>query len=205
MEEITGKDQTIFQGKPSVNGKPIFYIATKRWVVAKLSSLTLAAPAAPTAAPPILALSATRDIPAIEVSAPPIAAEKSAHVHLWDEVFRQVNDETKKWIRDHGLSSSEQAKPEDQIKELIDLVKSKTLSEDKDAPLKIEIGNQKIVLREYVADVVAFLTMAGDVAISFAPPQASAPWAAAKAVLKVRMPIYNPTISRNTKGTEDVN
>lgn len=51
--------------------------------------------------------------------------------------------------------------------------------------MKIKIGNQEIIPRAYIADVIGFLTMAGDVAMNFAPPQASAPWAAAKAVLKV--------------------
>ncbi|KAL7944335.1 hypothetical protein V8C42DRAFT_326513 [Trichoderma barbatum] len=111
------------------------------------------------------------------VSAPPI--------NLWEYVFDKVNDGTKKWIRDHGLSCTDRSHPEGQIKDLIALLTSKTLSEEKDVPLKIEIGNQKIIFREYIADVVAFLTMAGDAAIAFAPPQASAPWAAAKALLKI--------------------
>lgn len=51
--------------------------------------------------------------------------------------------------------------------------------------MKIKIGKQEIVFRAYIADVVGFLTMAGDVAINFAPTQAGAPWAAVKAVLKV--------------------
>ncbi|KAL7937399.1 hypothetical protein V8C35DRAFT_180110 [Trichoderma chlorosporum] len=106
-------------------------------------------------------------------------------LNLWSEVFDRVNDETKKWIRDHGLNSTEESQPKDQIKELTALLKSKTLSEEKEKPLKIEIGNQKIIVREYVADVVAFLTMAGDIAMTFASPQASAPWAAAKALLKI--------------------
>ncbi|KAM0456202.1 hypothetical protein ACHAPV_007450 [Trichoderma viride] len=51
--------------------------------------------------------------------------------------------------------------------------------------MKIKIGKQEIVFRAYIADVIGFITMAGDVAMNFAPPQASAPWAAVKAVLKI--------------------
>lgn len=129
--------------------------------------------------PPPLAAAAT---PAVQAPA------NDAALSIWDEAFSKVNDETQRWIRDYGLNlnSSEQAKSEDRIKELTDLLKSKTLFEDRNVPSKIEIGNQKIIFREYITDIVAFLTMAGDVAINFAPPQASAPWAAAKAVLNVR-------------------
>ncbi|RFU76861.1 pfs, nacht and ankyrin domain [Trichoderma arundinaceum] len=128
--------------------------------------------------PTTIATTATTAVPAIVV-------EQPAPPNLWDEVFCKVNDETQKWIRGHGLNSLEHAKPEDHIRELTDLVRNIKLADEKDVPLKIEIGNQKIIVREYVADVVAFLTMAGDVAMTFAPPQASAPWAAAKAVMKI--------------------
>jgi hypothetical protein len=107
---------------------------------------------------------------------------------IWEEVFCKVNKETTEWIQKQGLNSLASAveKPEDQIKELIDLIKKKEKAfEEKDPTMKIKIGKQEIVFRAYIADVVGFLTMAGDVAMNFAPPQASAPWAAVKAVLKV--------------------
>lgn len=130
------------------------------------------------------ATATTAAIPSIKVT-----AAREATQSLWDEAFSKVNDETQRWMRDHALnlSSSEQIKPEDQIKELTKLITNKTLFEERDTPMKVEIGSQTIILREYIADVVAFLTMAGDVAISFAPPQASIPWAAARAVLNVRL------------------
>lgn len=103
---------------------------------------------------------------------------------LWPRAFTEANDETQKWIKKHGLDSPT-GLAQGQIKELIKLIESNKLSEQNDQPLKIEIGNQKIIVREYIADAVAFITMVGDAAITFAPPQASAPWAVAKAVLKV--------------------
>lgn len=84
--------------------------------------------------------------------------------------------------------------PKDQIKELIALAGSKKLSEQNDEPFKIEIGSQKIIVREYIADAIAFITMVGDAAIDFAPPQASAPWAVAKAVMKVNFPLESHII-----------
>ncbi|PTB51226.1 hypothetical protein M431DRAFT_540134 [Trichoderma harzianum CBS 226.95] len=117
----------------------------------------------------------------VEVPEPP-----TPFSDLWARAFSEVNDETQKWIKKHRLDSSTGlAQPKDQIKELIRLVESNKLSEQNDEPLKIEIGNQTIIVREYIADAVAFITMVGDAAVTFAPPQASAPWAVAKAVLKI--------------------
>ncbi|KAK0760717.1 LOW QUALITY PROTEIN: hypothetical protein N5P37_006915 [Trichoderma harzianum] len=117
----------------------------------------------------------------VEVPEPP-----TPFSDLWARAFSEVNDETQKWIKKHRLDSSTGlAQPKDQIKELIRLVESNKLSEQNDEPLKIEIGNQTIIVREFIADAVAFITMVGDAAITFASPQASAPWAVAKAVLKI--------------------
>ncbi|KAK4082273.1 uncharacterized protein Triagg1_2085 [Trichoderma aggressivum f. europaeum] len=115
----------------------------------------------------------------VEVPEPP-----TPFSDLWARAFSEADDETQKWIKKHGLDSST-GLAQDQIKELIKLVEGNKLSEQNDEPLKIEIGNQKIIVREYVADAVAFITMVGDAAITFTPPQASAPWAVAKAVLKI--------------------
>lgn len=118
----------------------------------------------------------------------PSPAQQPVASDLWGEAFRKVNDETQRWIKNHGLDSSKRAKSED----VIDLIKekNKSLFEEKGSPAKIEIGSQKIVFREYVSDIVTFLTAAGDLAINFAPPQAGVPWAAAKALMRVRQPIF---------------
>ncbi|PNP50762.1 hypothetical protein THARTR1_08383 [Trichoderma harzianum] len=117
------------------------------------------------------------EVEVFETPAPPL--------NLWKEAFENVNDETKRWIQEHGLNSTEQLQPDGPIKELITLLKSKTLAEDNDTPSKIVIGDRRIVLREHVNEVVSLLTMAGDIAMNFAPPQASAPWAVGKALLKI--------------------
>ncbi|OPB44939.1 ankyrin repeat protein [Trichoderma guizhouense] len=122
----------------------------------------------------------TPPLPTIETQPPP----PTPFSDLWARAFTEANDETQKWIKKHGLDSSA-GLAQDQIKELMTLVESNKLPEQNDQPLKIEIGNQKIIVREYIADAIAFITMVGDAAITFAPPQASAPWAVAKAVLKI--------------------
>lgn len=117
---------------------------------------------------------------------------------LWARAFTEANDETQKWIKKHGLDTLT-GLAQDQIKEVIKLIESNKLSEQNDQPLKIEIGNQKIIVREYIADAVAFITMVGDAAITFAPPQASVPWAVAKAVLKVSVSTYLLDLSTSTR------
>lgn len=140
-----------------------------------LSSDSLQSPASP--------------LPVLEVPTLPFSSQQSTRsLTIWEEVFSKVNTETTEWIQKQGLNSLASAaeKPEDQIKQLTDLIKEKEKSfEEKDSPMKIKIGKQEIVFRAYIADVIGFLTMAGDVAMNFAPPQASAPWAAVKALLKV--------------------
>lgn len=149
----------------------------------------------PVSAPPSLAIEVSR--PGITVPMPAIEAEhQDPPINLWSKALEKSSDDTKKWIREHNLDLSEQAKPEDHIKEIARLIESNTLCTDKDGNSKIGIGHQKIVFREYIAGVVAFLTMAGDLAINFAPPQASAPWAVVKAVLKVCIGNYTHGASK---------
>lgn len=153
-----------------------------------LDTLTISAPPSP-------AIEASK--PFIIVSTPEIAAgQQDPPESLWSKAFERSSKETKKWIREHSLDLSEQAKPEDHIRDITRLIESNTLCTDKDGNSKIDINYQKIVFREYIADVAAFLTMAGDIAINFAPPQASAPWAIAKAMLKVSVSIYTHGASK---------
>ncbi|TFB05075.1 hypothetical protein CCMA1212_003058 [Trichoderma ghanense] len=125
---------------------------------------------------------------AIEPSPPPTSCPETAStlsLNLWEEVFRNVNDETNEWIKQHGLNSTPNLDSNDQVKALIDLLQNQSLLHNTRMPTKISIGNQKIVLREYVADVVKFLTMAGDLTATLVPRETSAPWAAGKALLKI--------------------
>lgn len=142
----------------------------------------------PASAPPFPAIEASK--PIVIVSTPEAVEQHDPPISLWSRAFERSSKETKKWIQEHSLDLSEQAKPEDHIREITRLIESNTLSTDKDGDSKIDLNYQKIVFREYIADVAAFLAMAGDIAINFAPPQASAPWAIAKAMLKVSISAF---------------
>lgn len=107
--------------------------------------------------------------------------------NLWSQAFRNANGPTQKWLKTQGLDfySSDGMQVQTQIGEVISFMKSKELPEDVSEPLTITIANRKIIVRDYLKDAIGFVTMVGDAAIAFAPPQASAPWAVAKAVMKV--------------------
>ncbi|KAL6900454.1 hypothetical protein GGI43DRAFT_383929 [Trichoderma evansii] len=145
-------------------------------------STSLNAPSTSTSPPP----AAEASTPIITVTTPAIeAVHQVLPVNLWSKAFEKSSKETKKWIREYNLDLSGQANPEDHIKEITCLIQSNTLCVKKDGDPKINIDNQNIVFSEYIAGVVAFLTMAGDIAINFAPLQANVPWAIVKALLKI--------------------
>ncbi|KAK5997061.1 hypothetical protein PT974_02412 [Cladobotryum mycophilum] len=105
---------------------------------------------------------------------------------LWEEALKQVNSKTKKWMMNIKSPHTNALNLKEQIDEIIHLVEKNKLSEQSnDKPWKMKIGEQTIIFREYVNDVVRFFTMIGDVAVTFAPPQIGAPWAAAKAILMI--------------------
>ncbi|EGR52342.1 uncharacterized protein TRIREDRAFT_119764 [Trichoderma reesei QM6a] len=157
------------------------------------SSLTLdtedvsSPPATETTSPPPITCPETASSPHDDE----VPTDDHLSVNLWEEVFRSVNDETKSWIRQHGLSSTPNADSDDQVNALIDLLQNQSLLKNIRTPTKIRIGNQTIVFREYVADVISFLTMAGDLTATLVPRETSAPWAAGKALLKLEL--YEPT------------
>ncbi|KAK5989805.1 hypothetical protein PT974_08066 [Cladobotryum mycophilum] len=172
----------------------------------KLSSSSIASSNPPPAEPPITEdlLPQSAPLPSEtlpEISVPedpapqstPLPSETLPEVpdlsqpplELWDRAFEQASSETQKWIQGLGLTPSDRVQPKEQVEEIIHLIENKRLSEQNDKPLTIKFGNQKIILREYVTDAVNFLTMIGDAAMLFAPPQASMPWALTKAILKI--------------------
>jgi hypothetical protein len=117
----------------------------------------------------------------------------SQSLDLWSQAFRNANDTTQEWLKEIGLDihSSDKLQTQTQIKDVISLIKSKELPADVGKTLTFTIANRKISVREYVENAIAFVTMAGDAAMVFAPPQASAPWAVARAVMKVCQFFYS--------------
>ncbi|OPB42501.1 hypothetical protein A0O28_0036180 [Trichoderma guizhouense] len=131
-----------------------------------------------------------------------ISGTPTPPLNLWNDVFENVNEETKKWIRIHHLNSTEHSQPGSQIKALAALLDSKTLADDKDTPSNIVIGDHTIVFRDYVQTTVNALRVLGDVAMNFAPPMANAPWAAVKVLLNT--PLKNIEQKAALAGTTEL-
>ena len=78
---------------------------------------------------------------------------------------------------------------ERQIHELINITKQRQ-KQCEDKFWKFTIGRHEFILRDYTVKIVDCLQKIGDVAIQFAPPQASTPWAVVKALMQVSSYIY---------------
>ncbi|UKZ86121.1 uncharacterized protein TrAFT101_001961 [Trichoderma asperellum] len=123
---------------------------------------------------------------------------------LWSRAIdvAKGESETLKWLQKYGLVSTDgkqqmtqkstefaqsRSDKKNYIEELIRLIEANKLSEQNDNPLKIPIGNREVIVRDYIANTVAFITKVGNVAFSFTSVEASAPWAVVKAALQVSL------------------
>lgn len=55
---------------------------------------------------------------------------------------------------------------------------------------RVSVGDNDIVLRNYTTKIIGWLEKAGDIAIQFAPPQASMPWSIIKSLMQVSVLSY---------------
>lgn len=76
------------------------------------------------------------------------------------------------------------------IDDLVDLV-SKKQEECESKFWRVSIGGENVVLRDYTTSIIAWLEKAGDIAIQFAPPQASLPWSLIKSAMQVSLGVLS--------------
>jgi len=103
---------------------------------------------------------------------------------LWQQASAKANDKAKKWMKQKGCGPEDSGLSGTKLQDVIKIAKEKE-SECEDKPWYIPIGKQKIILRDYAADVVRCLTMIGDAVLPFAPTEVSGPWSVLKAVIQV--------------------
>lgn len=105
---------------------------------------------------------------------------------LWREAFEKLPTKTQQKINVKGT----EPKPLNaQIRELLEVTKMKQ-EECEQKSWKFRVGHHEIVLRDCAAKIIGLLKNIrdiGDIAMTFAPPQASIPWAAVKIVIEVRI------------------
>ncbi|KAH8901279.1 hypothetical protein GQ53DRAFT_850827 [Thozetella sp. PMI_491] len=103
---------------------------------------------------------------------------------LWAEAFDKLDKSTQEQLHLGKVQNENQNSLKNQIDGLLDEVRAKQrVCEGK--AWKFTVGHHEIVLRDQAVIIINFLTQIGDIAIPFAPAQASIPWSIVKNVLKI--------------------
>jgi hypothetical protein len=100
---------------------------------------------------------------------------------LWREAFEKLPKGTQQEI---GIRDFDQKSQRDHIYELLEVARARQ-KECENKFWKFRVGVHEIVIRDYAVRIVDCLQKVGDIAIQFAPPQASVPWSIVKIVLQV--------------------
>ncbi|KAJ5657785.1 uncharacterized protein N7484_001434 [Penicillium longicatenatum] len=102
----------------------------------------------------------------------------------WREAFNGLSEKNQKALEKLGFSGSKPGPMGPSILGLVDTVEAKQQECEKKF-WKTKFGGKEIVFREYTTEIVGWLEKAGDIAIEFAPPQASLPWDLVKNLMKI--------------------
>jgi hypothetical protein len=102
---------------------------------------------------------------------------------LWLEAFEKLPKGTQRGLH---LGDSNEKPLLQQIQDLSSLARTRQ-EECENKFWKLRVGDHEIVLRDYAVTIVDGLRKIGDIAVQFAPPQASIPWSAVKALMQVRL------------------
>ena len=152
------------------------------------------APAAPvpaTPAPSATATPAAEEVPNESKNTPDStqASEKAEAPakDLWEIALKQLPPAKQEKLKSLGLDKLSSGSVESEIEDLVGLVNQKQAECEKKF-WRVSIGDNDIVLRNYTTKIVGWLEKAGDIAIQFAPPQASMPWSVIKSLMQVSVP-----------------
>lgn len=88
-----------------------------------------------------------------------------------------------------GVEQIRSATAESTIQDLVGVVNQRQEECEKKF-WKVSVGGEDIVLRNYTTQIVGWLEKAGDIAVQFAPPQASVPWGILKSVMQVSLLLF---------------
>ncbi|OCL11473.1 hypothetical protein AOQ84DRAFT_386815, partial [Glonium stellatum] len=100
---------------------------------------------------------------------------------LWREAFDKLPKSTQQKLK---MPDFDQDSQRQHIHELLEVAK-KRQAECENQTWKFGVGDHQIVVRDYAVRIVGCLQQVGDIAIKFAPPQASAPWSVVKFVMQI--------------------
>ncbi|CAG7956910.1 unnamed protein product [Penicillium salamii] len=103
---------------------------------------------------------------------------------LWEIALKQLPPAKREKLKSLGLDKLNSGSVESEIEDLVGLVNQKQAECEKKF-WRVSIGDNDIVLRNYTTKIVGWLEKAGDIAIQFAPPQASMPWSVIKSLMQI--------------------
>ena len=119
-----------------------------------------------------------------ETQPPPAKQPDAPAKDLWEVALQQLPQSKQRKLKSLGLDKLNSGAVESEIDDLIGVVNKKQEECEKKF-WHVSVGENDFVLRNYTTKIVGWLEKAGDIAIQFAPPQASLPWSVVKSMMKV--------------------
>lgn len=116
--------------------------------------------------------------------AEPDTAPDASVVDRWQDAFKGLSEDKQKTLAKMGFHKPKSANVKSTITELVNNVNERQTECEKKF-WHVKIGGKDIVLREYTTSIIGWLEKAGDIAVQFAPPQASLPWDVIKSLMQV--------------------
>ncbi|KAL4894380.1 ankyrin repeat-containing domain protein [Aspergillus ambiguus] len=131
--------------------------------------------------------SSTKEGKTLAAAKPPNPSEVNNHAvarDLWWDALQQLPPAKQEQLKSMGFDKFSSGSLESDIDDLVDTVNKKQ-DECEKKFWRVSVGDNDIVLRNYTTKIVGWVQKAGDIAIQFAPPQASLPWSVVKSLMKV--------------------
>lgn len=103
---------------------------------------------------------------------------------LWQDALARLSPSSRETLKKMGLDQIKSVSADSTIKDLVDVVNERQEECEKKF-WKVSFGGEDIVLRDYTSRIIGWLEKAGDIAIQFAPTQASLAWDIVKNFMEV--------------------
>ncbi|KAF9884807.1 hypothetical protein FE257_001223 [Aspergillus nanangensis] len=123
-----------------------------------------------------------KEIPAKEGSPPEPPSDDPKD--LWQKALKSLPPAKQQTLTGMGFGQISSGSAESSIDDLLSVVNERQ-NECEKKFWKVTVGDNEIVLRNYTTQIVGWLEKAGDIAIQFAPPQASLPWSCLKSLMQI--------------------
>lgn len=106
---------------------------------------------------------------------------------LWQDALQRLPQAKQDTLKKRGFDKLSSGSMASNVKDLVGLVNKKQ-EECESKFWRVSVGGEDVVLRDYTTSIIGWLEKAGEIAIQFAPPQASLPWSLIKSVMQVSLP-----------------